>query len=231
MSRRVEPRVMWGAADGSQGFYTPCTDDVRLESVTPTITGSAPSPVAGYGHRWAKVPSKTASVYTRVAVVLNVRKQFQGDLQDLIFQIQQYIGVTNADAPKDMWYSDDVMGYVLSDDTEAAGSGVIIDYSVPTGWSDDFLETGNYLFFPSGSVALPSEVFVASNVDRVGDQITGTLQNNHVITGLAIFKFKRCYPKARVDSITPTPSATGRAKLTINLTCEGQPLGGDTLPT
>ena len=225
MAHLIEPRIYFGAADGSEGFYTPITSTIRLVSITRSLRRSAARTIPRYGRAWAGVPAKSAAQVTPIDIVLSIQQTYTGAVQDFIDYIEQYVGGSNANQPRDLWYSDDALSAVTTDNIETQGSSKQIEYTGTPGFT-----AGDYVFYPSGDPVAPDEVVVVDSVHDSAGYFIADLQNGHYASQ-SVFKFRWCYPKARLDRITPSPSSTGRTRITLSMLSEGEPLNGTSLPS
>jgi hypothetical protein len=161
---------------------------------------------------------------TPIQVTLSITQAFQGAIQDLVDQIEQYIGGSNANQPKHLWFTDDALEVVVTDNVETSGINKDIEY---TGTA--YFGVGDYVFYPSGDPGTPDEVVVVEAVQDSASLFVADLQNGHY-ADQSVFKFRWVYQKARLDNIVHTPASTGRARVVLNFTSEGEPLNGTTLP-
>lgn len=222
----IDPRVYFGAADGSENFYCPMTSSVRLVTVQRQVRRTSARMLSKFGSTWAGVPAKSPNQVTPLSLVMSIQQEYQGAIQSLIGEIEQYIGGSSADQPKHMWYADDPLQAIEASNAESAGSTVSVEFSGSSG----FFSAGSFLFYPSGDSGVPDEVVVVDALYDSASYFEADLQNNH-LAGVSLFEFQWCYQNVRLDSIIPQPSVTGRSRLTVNLISEGQPLSGSTLPS
>ena len=127
MPHVVESRILFGAADGSEGFYTPCSYRTRLRTLTRGYRRGTSRNQSIFGQSYGHVPATSPNVVTPLQIVLGMTQVYMSTVQDLIGELDQYIGASNASQPRDLWYQDDALLIVTATNVETAVSGLVTD--------------------------------------------------------------------------------------------------------